>query len=348
MKWTINKANRWYHKQDWLVGCNFLPSSSVNQLEMFQKETFDIPTIKKEIKLASQLGFNVLRVFLHDLLWHNKKSLIKNVKIFLNICDKFNIKVNIVLFCDCWNPVAKLGKQPKPVIGVHNSGWVASPGKIFIDKLDSNEINKKELDHLKNYTQGILKNFKSDKRILMWDIYNEPGGMGERKSLKLLKLIWKWAREVNVSQPLTSCLKGSVGNKVINFNKKNSDIITFHDYDKKTLLRNIKKYLKEKRPFMCTEYMAREMGTTFQYSLPIFKKYNIGCMNWGLVAGKSQTHFNWKTIKKLDIKKKKKIFLKKNNKIPEPKIWFHDIFRMDGSPYNKNEINFIKKIIKSH
>jgi len=181
----------------------------------------------------------------------------------------------------------------------------------------------------------------------MWDIYNEPEQFGENKSLKLLKLIWKWAREVNVSQPLTSCLKGSVGKKVIDFNKKNSDIITFHDYDKKTLLPNIKKYLKEKKPVICTEYMAREVGTTFQFSLPIFKKYKVGSLNWGLVAGKSQTHFNWKTVKQLESKRKKKQFLKKNDKIPEPKVWFHDIFRIDGSPYSKNEIKFIKKLINN-
>ena len=352
MKWNLKKANNWYNQHDWLVGCNFLPSSSINQLEMFQKETFDILTIKKEIKLASGLGFNVLRVYLHDLLWKNKKELITNIKIFLNICGKYKIKVILVLFDDCHRPFPTLGKQPKPVKGVHNSGWVASPGKKIIDKIHSNKIEKKDIDYLKNYTQGILQNFNKDKRILMWDLYNEPGALassayslslGKNKSLKLLKLVWKWAREVNVSQPLTSCTQGSVGKKLIDFNKKNSDIITFHDYDKKTLLRNIKKNLKEKRPVICTEYMAREFGTTFQFSLPIFKKYKIGCINWGLVVGKSQTHFNWKTVEKLESKIKKKQFLKKRDKIPEPKVWFHDIFRIDGSPYDKNEINIIKK-----
>jgi hypothetical protein len=28
----------------------------------------------------------------------------------------------------------------------------------------------------------------------------------------------------------------------------------------------------------------------------------------------------------------------------EPKIWFHDIFRKDGTPYNEEEIKLIKSL----
>ncbi len=38
-RWSVEKANEWYAKQPWLVGCNFIPSTAVNQLEMWQEET---------------------------------------------------------------------------------------------------------------------------------------------------------------------------------------------------------------------------------------------------------------------------------------------------------------------
>ena len=107
----------------------------------------------------------------------------------------------------------------------------------------------------------------------------------------------------------------------------------------------IERLKKFERPLLCTEYMAREFGTTFEFSLPIFKKENVGCYNWGLVAGKSQTHFGWSTILELQKKKENGEFLNANDEIPEPKEWFHDIFRVDGTPYDEREIEFIKKTV---
>ena len=101
------------------------------------------------------------------------------------------------------------------------------------------------------------------------------------------------------------------------------------------------------RPLICTEYMAREFGTTFQFSLPLFKDFKVGCYNWGLVAGKSQTHFGWATILDLHKKKENGEFIEKGDSIPEPEIWFHDILREDGSPYDEEEVAFIKKITGS-
>jgi hypothetical protein len=181
----------------------------------------------------------------------------------------------------------------------------------------------------------------------MWDLYNEPGqfGVGD-KSLTLLKLVWEWALEVKPSQPLTSCLDGSVGAEIIEFNALNSDIITFHTYEGEKLQETIDKLHIYERPLICTEYMAREFGSTFEFSLPIFKDNNIGCFNWGLVAGKSQTHFGWSTI--LDLKKKKDAgdFLSHEEEIPEPEIWFHDILRKDGTAFDEDEITFIKTITR--
>ena len=347
-QWTKNKANSWYENQPWLVGCNFLPSSAINQLEMFQDETFDIELLNKEIGWAKDLGFNSLRVYLHDLLWDEPNNLFSKLDIFLDICTLHSIRPILVLFDDCHRPYPKKGPQPLPVTGVHNSGWKQSPGMELVHAIYDGTISKEELSRLEGFVKGVLEKYKADERILMWDLYNEPGqfGVGE-KSLTLLKLTWEWARSIRPSQPLTSCMDGSIGEEIIKLNAENSDVITFHTYESHKLEETIIKLKKIERPVICTEYMAREFGTTFQFSMPIFRNKNVGCYNWGLVAGKSQTHFGWTTILDLHKKKENGEFLKEGDDIPEPEVWFHDILRVNGSPYDKKEIAFIKKITAS-
>ena len=347
MKWTEKQSNTWYSQQPWLVGCNFLPSSAINQLEMFQEDSFDEKTIERELDWAKGLGFNSLRVYLHDLLWSEKEKFKKTFEKFLNVCNEREIKPIVVLFDDCHRPYPKIGKQPLPVRGVHNSGWKQSPGMELVNQVAEDEIDAKELNRLKEFIQGILVDYSNDERILMWDIYNEPGqfGLGD-KSLSLLQLCWEWAHEIRPSQPLTSCLDGAICDEILKLNGENSDVITFHTYEAEKLDPTIQRLKEFKRPIMCTEYMAREFGTTFEFSLPIFKKENIGCYNWGLVAGKSQTHFGWSTILELQKRKKNGDFLNDLDEIPEPEEWFHDIFRKDGSPFKEIEISFIKQILK--
>ena len=343
-KWSQEKAKKWYEERDWLVGCNYLPSNAINQLEMFQLETFDEEINIRELSWAKDLGFNTVRVYVHDLLWNQKESFTNTLNQFLDICHELEIRPMLVLFDDCHRPYPKLGKQPKPVRGVHNSGWKQSPGMALVHEIYEDPTHS-EIPRLKRYVQEILSEFSDDERILMWDVYNEPGQFGiSDKAISLLELVWKWALEVRPSQPLTACLDGSVGKDIIACNAENSDIITFHTYEADKLEETINRLGEYERPLICTEYMAREFGSTFEFSLPIFKSHNIGCYNWGLVAGKSQTHFGWSTILELKEKKEKGDFLEEGDQIPEPEVWFHDIFRTDGSPFNKKEVSFIKEI----
>ena len=344
--WSSEKALDWYSKQGWLVGCNFLPSSSINQIEMFQENTFDITEIRRELSWAKDLGFNTLRVYLHDLLWQEKDQFVIRFNKFLDCCKDLEIKPIIVLFDDCHYPLPQLGSQPLPVKGVHNSGWKQSPGHEIVRGIASLS-HSEHAPRLKKFTQEILDLYKADNRMLMWDLYNEPGqfGIGEI-SYTLLKNVWDWAHEVRPDQPLTSCLDGSIGDSIITLNKKQSDVISFHTYEAEKLEPTIKELSKIGRPLMCTEYMAREYGTTFEFCLPIFKKYNIACYNWGLVAGRSQTNFSWETILKLNELRDKEEFIKGLESLIEPEVWFHDILRRDGSAFSNKETSLIKQILQ--
>ena len=323
IRWTIEKANEWYEGLPWLVGCNFITSTAINQLEMWQPDTFDPETISRELKWAADIGFNIVRVYLHNLLWQSDKAGFEaRINKFLDIADRNQIRTIFVLFDDCWNDDPKPGKQPAPIPGVHNSGWVRSPGTELL--MDSSNWSV-----LEDYVQGVISAFALDERILIWDLYNEPGNNEyHERSLPLLQSTMTWAREANPSQPLTVGLWYE--NKLLNdFQLSTSDVITFHNYHPEDdLIKQIKLLKAYGRPVICTEYMARTRGSLFEKCLPIFKKESVGCLNWGLVSGKTQTIYPWGSP----------------GGSAEPELWFHDIFHSDGTPYRSEEVDFIREI----
>lgn len=326
-RWPAAKAKAWYAKQGWLTGANFQPSTAINQLEMFQAETFDTATINRELGWAKGLGFNVMRVYLHHLLWtSDKEGFKKRLNTYLDISTRNGIKTLFVFFDDCWNDTAWVGKQPDPKTGIHNSGWVRDPGTMIHRYPDT-------VKALKEYVIGVMTAFKNDQRILMWDLYNEPGNQQQfEKSLPLLKNVFAWAREVNPSQPVTAGVwnNNEKFQELNRFQLDNSDVITYHNYQyidvHEDAIDSLKKF---DRPLICTEYMARTNASLFQLIMPLLKKENIGAINWGFVSGKTNTIYAWRTP------------MPEGN---EPQLWFHDIFRKDGTPFSESEVNFIRQI----
>jgi hypothetical protein len=345
-RWSAEKAIAWYEKQSWLIGCNFIPSNAVNQLEMWQKGTFDPETIDRELGWASDIGFNIVRVYLHDMLWQQDSyGFMNRIDQFLAIAKKHNIKVMFVLLDSCWNPFPKLGKQPEPKPHVHNSGWVQSP---HINLLKDTA----KYDNLEGYVKGVVSRYRNDDRVIIWDVYNEPGNRNgvsygsyeppnkEKLACKLLEKAFAWIREVNPEQPVTSGVwvgEWQKNGKITSLNRfmlNNSDVITFHSYSSPDNIQLLIPVLKEySRPIICTEYMSRGTGCTFQNILPIFKQHGIGAINWGLVAGKTQTQYPWASWTK--------------QYTSEPELWFHDIIRRDGTPFDKKEVKFIREIAKT-
>jgi hypothetical protein len=342
-RWTPEEANDWYKNQPWPVGCNFIPSTAINELEMWQADTFDLPTIDKELGLAEGLGFNTVRVFLHNLLWkQDADGFLKRMDQFLDTADKHHIKVLFVLFDSCWDPFPKLGKQREPKQGLHNSGWVQAPGKEIL-------ADRSRWGELEAYVGGVVGHFKNDPRILGWDVFNEPDntndssyGSQEPKdkvalSLELLKEDFKWCRYANPSQPLTSGVwKGTWGDPkrlspMEREQLEHSDVISFHNYAPLPVMREAVEHLRRyDRPLLCTEYMARPKGSTFDSIPPYLKDQKVAAYNWGFVSGKTNTIYPWDSWQ--------------HAYESEPPVWFHDIFRSDGSPYHPEETQRIKEI----
>lgn len=323
--WTKEQANEWYKQWGWLRGSDFIPSTAINQLEMWQAETFDTLTIDRELGWAENIGMNSMRVYLHHAAWEiDREGFKERMKQYLAISDRHHISTLFTIFDDCWNPTYQTGKQPDPKIGIHNSGWLRDPG----DHIQSDSTLTKTLE---TYVKDVLTAFKDDKRIVLWDLYNEPGNSGYgNNSMALLKKVFQWGREINPSQPLSVGYWNDDLKELNQFQLENSDVITYHNYSKpenhKALIDSLRKYGK---PLICTEYMARTRGSLFGNIMPLLKQENVGAYNWGFVSGKTNTIYAW------------------DNPMPdgrEPEIWFHDIFRRDGKPYDEMELKLIRSL----
>lgn len=343
-RWTEAQADAWYTAQPWPVGANFLPSTAINELEMWQADTFDPVTIDRELGWAEGIGMNTMRVFLHNLLWEqDPKGFEKRIDTFLTIAARHHIRPVFVLFDSCWEPFPKLGPQHPPIAGVHNSGWVQAPGATVL-------ADPAQYPRLENYTKGVVGAFANDKRILAWDLWNEPDNgndssyaKGEPKNkneiiLGLLPQVFRWARSVHPTQPLTSGLWHGDWTSVdtmpplAKIQVEESDVISFHNYGwPEEFEQKIKQLQQFRRPLICTEYMARGAGSLFDTVLPVAHKYRVGAINWGLVAGKSQTYLPWDSWQHPYVDH-------------EPTIWFHDIFHPDGTPYRQREAEIIRSL----
>ncbi len=340
-RWSAEKANAWYSQQPWLVGANYVPSDAINQLEMFQAATWNPQLNDKELGLAQTIGMNTMRVFLQDQLWQQDPAGFKQrLDAFLTIAARHGIRPIFVLFDSCWDPDPKLGPQHPPIPGVHNSGWVQSPG--------AKELTDPAAEPaLEAYVKGVVGAFANDPRVLAWDIWNEPDNSSDQYALTphktgrvdhLLPLAFAWARAEHPIQPLTSGLwmgdwshpdRESATTKI---QLAESDVITFHNYGwPESFEARIKQLQPYGRPILCSEYMARGAGSTFDNSLPIAKRYHVAAINWGLVAGKTQTYFPWDSWQRPYV-------------LLQPTVWFHEVFRQDDTPYRQHEVDLIREL----
>jgi hypothetical protein len=146
-------------------------------------------------------------------------------------------------------------------------------------------------------------------------------------------------RACSPQQPLTSPLwigedwtpENSAAAAVHRAQLEQSDIITFHDYSwpEKFELR-LRQLQRHGRPVVCTEYMARGLGSTFDGALPIGKREGVGMLNWGFVDGKTQTKFPWDSWRRPYIQ-------------DAPALWFHDVLHTDGTPYREREVELLSE-----
>lgn len=348
-RWTEQQAQTWFDAQGPQLGANFVPANAINMLAMWQADSFDTARIDLELGWAAGLGMNRMRVFLHDLLWQqDAEGFLGRIDTYLDIAARHGIKTMLVLFDSCWNPLPRLGPQRPPIPGVHNSGWCQAPGAEVLGELDAH------LPRLQAYVEGVVGRFAGDERVWTWDIWNEPdnpgGGMGFYDSVetpkkmqsveRLLPLAFGWARNARPVQPLTSGVwlgedwapASELLTPIQRIQLEQSDVTSFHDYSwPEKFEARVKQLQAWGRPLLCTEYMARGNGSTFDASLPIAAQHNVAMINWGFVDGLSQTKFPWDS------------WIRPYGHHPQPLWqWFHDVLHGDGKPYREREVELLR------
>ena len=342
-RWSAQAAHLWFDAQPWLVGCNFTPSYAINQLEMWQPESFDLVAIERELKLAASLRMNAVRVYLHDLLWlQDAAGFLDRVDAFLHVAERHGMRTMLVLFDSCWDPEPVLGQQRAPRAGIHNSGWVQSPGIPALNDISQHV-------RLERYVKDVVRRFAHDRRVLAWDIWNEPDNgpevaLCDPVALKakadlvvpLLDAAFGWARESQPAQPLTSGIwlgdwsAPDLFSPIQRAQTGQSDVISFHNYGTaEDFVTRVKWLGAMGRPLLCTEFMARPAGSTFQAILPSAKEHKVAAFCWGLVRGKTQTHLPWDGW---------------DGRLADSPAdaWFHDIFDESGVPHDPTEVEFLR------
>ena len=344
-RWTPEQAHAWYAAQPWLCGVNYIPAYAVNQLAMWQAETFDPAAITRELGWAQALGLNSLRIFLHDLPWRTEPdAFLARIDTVLASCAAHAIRPMLVFFDSVWDPAPRAGPQHPPVPGVHNSGWVQSPGRAVLEAADGPDL-------MRAYVQGVVGAFADDARVLAWDLWNEPDNLNggtygatetpDKLAIvgRLLPDVFAWARAANPTQPLTSATwrDGNISNPaalsaVERAQIDNSDVLSFHNYGwPETFDARAAQLASYGRPVVCTEWMARGTGSIIDLVLPRGKALGVGMYAWGFVNGATQTNLPWDSWARPYTQ-------------GAPPLWFHDLLRPDGTPYRAREAEIIRAL----
>ena len=337
-RWSAEKANAWYADQPWLVGCVYMPSYAGTSVEIWGRDYFNPEVVDRELALCEELGFNAIRLFLCDLVWQDDPDgFMDRLEQTVALADRHGLRILMTFFTNggtIKNPYLK--PQPEAVPGVHNSVWMASPGRDVVN-------DPSRWGPIERYEKAVLKRYKDDPRIFAWCLYNEPENTKGFNTLPFLEAVFRWAREVNPSQPLTAPMWAtpdarSYVEDISAFICAQSDIISFHSYESLEKCRRFVRYAQSfGRPVICSEWMARTRGSDYFSILPLFKEQKIGCFSYGLVNGKQQCHYPWNPVGD------------DGKPIPfteEPQVWFHDLYHPDLTPYSEAEIAFIKQTLK--
>ena len=352
-RWSNEKAWQWYNQYPWIRGCNYLGSDCANRIDQWQEYKFEekLATAEKEFALMESIGFNSIRIILEYEVWDQQHDgFMERLDRYLSAAYSHGITAMIVLSNECsvrtptyvppvlgeqfWEPGYHGGKEFKT--------WYQHGTDSRYNILDNPEIAPKYYEMVRE----LIEKYKDDKRVLVWNLMNEPGNGRGSKSLVHLQKFFEIVKEINPIQPACADVwrgmkDGKATTEIEQYALETSDVISYHSYqtylDNVLIIKQLKEY---DRPIFNTEWLSRNTGNTIQEILPLFFLEKIGSYQWGFVAGKYQTYEpsqgvwlkyeqeGYDAVKQYDFTK-----------------WQHDLYRHGGRfPYDPEEIEIIKKL----
>ena len=337
-QWSKERAWAWYNARPWIRGCNFMPSDCANRIDMWQEYDFEkhFETAEREIALAESIGFNSVRIILEFEVWlHQHDGFLKRLDQYLAMFYRHGVTAMMVLANDCsvpkaaWKP-ARFGEQTYDV-GYHGGRKISPHGghdELSYHILDDPEMAEKYYE----FVREIITIYAHDERVLIWNLFNEPGNNRADLSLPHMEKFFEIAREIDPDQPICADAYGlsrKIGRRALEL----SDVISFHNYsDFRANINHIELLSQHQRPMLDTEWLHRIYHNDVETMYPLLYLHKIASYNWGFVLGKYQTHEPWNGIWER---------MERGEEFDVTK-WQHDLFRPSLRPYDPREIELIK------
>ena len=213
MRWSKEKAWEWYNSRPWFRGCNYMSADCANRVDQWQELGFEerFQTTERELKLMQETGFNTVRLIPEFVVWKEEHDgFMERFERYIALCHKYGMSCMIVLANDCMPPKTERWKMP--YIGQQQFDWGYHGGKMHSQHgvhtdpaphfyLDD-PVTREEYFA---FVRELVSVYRSDERICIWDVYNEPGN-SRRQALTVpnIKRIFEIVRGIDPIQPLTA------------------------------------------------------------------------------------------------------------------------------------------------
>ena len=350
-KWSKEKANEWYKSLPWLRGSNFIGSDCANRFDMWQSYDSEkhLETADRELALAKDIGFNTIRIWLIFEAWLGEPEFFMDIlEKYIALADKHGQYVMPVLTSEEDLPRGEFSDFVPKKIGKQDYALGYHQGRF---PLSEEEKQKKEYHYAQSpilrdkfweMIKNVVTKYAHDKRIVCWNVYNEPGITLGQDSIPILETMFETVRACDPEQPVTADVWRSPLNDKLRSPEEEralelSDIISFHSYSKLPKFCNTVDQLRMYgRPMICTEWLHRINHNNVYDIYPLMYMLGIGNLCWGFVVGKTQTNEPWDVMWEQYYD-------------PECQVdydftkWQHDLFRPNLRPYDPHEIEIIKQ-----
>lgn len=349
--WTKEEAREWYDALPWLRGCNFIGSDCANRIDQWQSYRMDehMNTADREMAACEKLGMNTVRLIVEFDVWAQEpEAFMRCLEGYLGLAERHHLAVMLVLANEAvlcrgekYTPRA-LGEQ-KYALGYHQGRFPlteAEKAKPPVHPLETGEWRQRYLDMV----HEVVRKCARDKRVICWNVYNEPGILLGDRAEPLVRLLFDAVRAEDPIQPLCADVwriwKGADDGVPQTKTEKTalalSDVISIHTYSRyEKVVLQIEAFKKHGRPVLVTEWLNRISHNNVAEIYPLFYLEKIANWCWGCVAGKTQTYEPWDTLwEQYDSGTSPDLDFTK---------WQHDIFRPSLHPYDPHETELMRR-----
>lgn len=260
-----------------LRGANYVPSYARNDVQIWMD--YDAAVVDRELGYAERLKLNTVRVFLQVAVYEqDPQRFLDNFESFLSLCENHHIRMMPVIFDSCFGDFPDLGKY-------RDKDWMACPGQ--------NRLGPEHWPAMRKFVRDVVGEHKDDRRIVMWDVMNEPTCTSfyqkEEDKQRIHTFVWQaldWVKAQKPSQPRTV---GMMFSSELPLVQDKVDVLAFHNYrrDLREDIQGVRAIARKLgKPAIINEVVRNDQPAP--YAMPILYEEKIGWCFWELMLGSTQ------------------------------------------------------------